>query len=373
MLWRGDYMLKRFEVTYFKNFANRIILDFTDVRDYRFNTCCIKDNLLNKIIIYGRNAVGKSNIGLALFDITTHLTDKNVSPGLYDHYLNADSSSDFAEFRYDFQFEQIGISYVYRKTAVNSLVYEELSIDGNKIFTYNFLKRKGDFTGLTAYVPSLNFEFREGNLSVLRYIVNNSKIEDIKPLSWLVRFVSNMLWFRSLDENRYIGYKTDSLDYLRFIFEKSNMKEFEKFLHKSGVDETLIAMENPSGEKVLYFNKKKPLPFLKTASNGTKALYTLFYWLKTSNELSLLFIDEFDAYYHVELSETIVKMLETQQNYQTILTSHNTNLLSNRIMRPDCYFILTPDKLVSFANATDRELREGHNLEKLYVSGEFDE
>jgi hypothetical protein len=66
-------------------------------------------------------------------------------------------------------------------------------------------------------------------------------------------------------------------------------------------------------------------------------------------------------------------MLETQQNYQTILTSHNTNLLSNRIMRPDCYFILTPDKLVSFANATDRELREGHNLEKLYVSGEFDE
>ena len=86
-----------------------------------------------------------------------------------------------------------------------------------------------------------------------------------------------------------------------------------------------------------------------------------------------MFIDEFDAYYHYELSESIVKLLEKMTNTQVILTSHNTNLLSNRIMRPDCYFILTKDKLTSLVNATDRELREGHNLEKLYMSGEFDE
>ena len=36
----------------------------------------------------------------------------------------------------------------------------------------------------------------------------------------------------------------------------------------------------------------------------------------------------------------LVKQLE-RKNYQTVLTSHNTNLLSNSIMRPDCYFILT--------------------------------
>ena len=64
-------------------------------------------------------------------------------------------------------------------------------------------------------------------------------------------------------------------------------------------------------------------------------------------------------------------MLEKMTNTQVILTSHNTNLLTNRIMRPDCYFILTKDKLISLANATDRELREGNNLEKLYMSGEF--
>ena len=72
-----------------------------------------------------------------------------------------------------------------------------------------------------------------------------------------------------------------------------------------------------------------------------------------------------------QMRESIVMLLEKMSNTQIILTSHNTNLLTNRIMRPDCYFILTKDKLTSIVNATDRELREGHNLEKLYMSGEF--
>ena len=80
--------------------------------------------------------------------------------------------------------------------------------------------------------------------------------------------------------------------------------------------------------------------FFKVASSGTKALYTFFYWYKTSADVSLMFIDEFDAFYHYELSETLVDLLEHKSGFQTILTSHNTNLLSNRIMRPDCYFIL---------------------------------
>jgi len=365
-------MLKCFEVQGFKNFANRIILDFTDVRDYQFNLNCVKNGLLSKMIVYGKNAVGKTNLGLALFDITAHLTDMHVTPGLFDFYLNADGNISYAEFRYVFQIEQYEISYMYRKTDIRDLIYEELTIDGSLIFSYDFITLQGDFTGLKRYAPTLNFEFREKNLSVLRYIVNNSKTEDIILLTKLTRFISRMLWFRSLDENRYIGYKTDSKDYYKYIFDGNNLKEFENFLHKSGIEETLIAIENPSGEMALYFDRKRPLPFFLTASNGTKALYSIFYWLKTSDELSFLFIDEFDAYYHVELSETIVEMLEEQRHFQTILTSHNTSLLSNRIMRPDCYFILTPEKLVSFANATKRELREGHNLEKLYISGEFD-
>jgi hypothetical protein len=181
-----------------------------------------------------------------------------------------------------------------------------------------------------------------------------------------------MLWFRNLDENRYIGYKTKSNDYYDFIFDDGMLKELEAFLRRAGIKERLVVRMDVDGTKRLYFDQELQLPFFKVASSGTKALYTFFYWHKTATDVSLMFIDEFDAFYHYELAETIVGILERTSVFQSILTSHNTNLLSNRIMRPDCYFILTKDRLTSFANATKRELREGHNLEKLYMSGEFD-
>jgi hypothetical protein len=98
-------MIKKFETIGFKNFENKVVLDFSDIRDYKFNTDCIVNNLLSSIIIYGKNGVGKSNLGLAMFDIVTHLTSKNISPGLYDYYLNSNQSSGEAEFRYIFQFD----------------------------------------------------------------------------------------------------------------------------------------------------------------------------------------------------------------------------------------------------------------------------
>jgi hypothetical protein len=212
----------------------------------------------------------------------------------------------------------------------------------------------------------------------LKYALNNTALDPEHPLYKMMRFISKMLWFRNLDENRYIGYKTSSQDYAKFMLDnKPLLSEFGALLRNAGVDVNLAAEKDFDGVKRLYaspsYSKSGRLPFFETASSGTKALYAFFYWIKTSPEISLLFIDEFDAYYHYELSETLVKLVETLEDTQVILTSHNTNLLTNRIMRPDCYFILSQDRLSSFADATPRELREGHNLEKLYMGGEFDE
>jgi AAA15 family ATPase/GTPase len=364
-------MLKQFSVDGFKNFENKITIDFSDIRDYKFHPECVTEGLLNTAIIYGKNSTGKSNFGLALFDIVSHLTMNNVTTGLYDYYLNANNKKRIANFEYIFEFGEDEILYTYGKSEKNELLTETLLLNGTVMFN-NIDGLTNNKEGVIKLAPTLNWE-QVTTSSDLKFFMYNSSLDTIHPLNKMMKFVRNMLWFRSLDENRYIGYKEKSSDYFTFILEnKQYIDEFNVLLKQSGIDEPVTAKKDTDGETRLYFNSERPLPFFKVASSGTKALYTFYYWYKTAPDVSFMYIDEFDAFYHYELSETIVSMLENMSGFQKILTSHNTNLLSNRIMRPDCYFILTKDKLTSFANATERELREGHNLEKLYMSGEFD-
>lgn len=363
-------MLKLFEVSGFKNFKDTVRLDFSDVRDYKFNTHCVSDGLIGKAIIYGKNSIGKSNFGLALFDIVSHLSSKNVTPNLYDYYLNVANLNDFAAFHYVFQFGDNILDYCYHKDENQTLIYEKLILNDKLLYEYNYQKGRGTTSGIKELAPTLNWAFQDTDC-ILKYVVNNTVLDNQHPLRCMMRFVNNMLWFRSLDENRYIGFKSKSNDYYDFMFEEATLREFETFLHASGIEDGLTVRMNADGKKVLYFDTETPLPFFRVASSGTRALYTFFYWYKTAKDVSLMFIDEFDAFYHFELAESIVSILEKMPNTQVILTSHNTNLLSNKIMRPDCYFILTKDKLTALVHATTRELREGHNLEKLYMSGEF--
>jgi len=379
-------MLKRFSVEGFKNFEKKVSIDFSDVRDYKFHPECVTNGLLNTAIIYGKNAVGKSNFGLALFDIVSHLTMNNVTPGLYDYYLNVNNKNGYAEFEYVFQFGEDEILYKYRKKSNQAIYSEYLELNSKPLFRSN-----DDMNGMlgTSMIsedffnygvpstsdsrPMINLGQYRGE-SLLKYILYNTAINEKLPLKQMNEFINNMLWFRSLDENRFIGYKEKSRDYLTFIFEKKEyIEEFNDLLKQSGVGGSVLAKTDADGETRLYFdtNTSWLMPFMKVASSGTKALYTFYYWYKTAPNVSFMYMDEFDAFYHYELAETIVMMLEKMSGFQKILTSHNTNLLSNRIMRPDCYFILTSNKLTTFVNATERELREGHNLEKLYMSGEF--
>ena len=84
----GDNMLVKFSVSNYKNFQDPISIDFTATHDYKFNTKCVHNGLLSKIIIYGNNASGKSNFGFALFDIVGLLTDKNTDPKQKDQHLS---------------------------------------------------------------------------------------------------------------------------------------------------------------------------------------------------------------------------------------------------------------------------------------------
>lgn len=153
------------------------------------------------------------------------------------------------------------------------------------------------------------------------------------------------------------------------------LRALEDFLNSMRVECKLVLEKLPDGQKELYFAHEKLVPFYENASSGTLALVNLYRRLIPKVwDASFIYLDGFDAFYHYEMAENVIKFFKKRYpRCQMIMTSHNTNLMTNRLMRPDCMFILSRRRtLTALCNATSRELREGHNLEKMYISGEFE-
>ena len=71
----------------------------------------------------------------------------------------------------------------------------------------------------------------------------------------------------------------------------------------------------------------------------------------------------------MDINEIIEKLKET--GVQFILTTHNTAVITNDLLRPDCYFLMGKKKIQSLSKSTSKELREAHNIEKMYKAGSF--
>ena len=353
----GDNMLVKFTVENYKSFSKPITLDFTETHDYKFNNQCVKNGLLSKIIIYGANSSGKSNFGFALFDIVGLLTDKNSDAGQNDAatFINADSDSNVAKFAYVFKKQNDIIRYAYHKKAPKDITYEELYINETKVFSYDFEAKKFDLVRMDLInADSLNFEYFENNFPILRYVANNTTQPEQSYVKFIMHFVSHMLWFRSLKDNGYIGLTTGAESLSAWIAENNLVKDFQLFLRELAGIETdidVVQINHPTPTKVLVEKHKNAnFAFEQTASSGTKALELLFYWRRRFNEVSFLFMDEFDAYYHFDLGRNVIKDIINLDNVQAVFTSHNSYLASNDLLRPDCYYTLEDGKLTSFAD-----------------------
>jgi AAA15 family ATPase/GTPase len=123
-------VLAKIEITNFKSFNENFIFDLSETSSFNFNPECIKNKIVNKAIIYGQNGCGKSNLGFAIFDLVSHLTDKQTREEYYQNYLNANSNEKVATFKFTFKFDDNLVEYIYSKTEYKMLKSEKLSING---------------------------------------------------------------------------------------------------------------------------------------------------------------------------------------------------------------------------------------------------
>ena len=247
------------------------------------------------------------------------------------------------------------------------------------MFDYSFVSKTGQFNHLELIdANNLNFDYFNGNLSVLRYIANNTSQQDGSLIKQLMDYVNHMLWFRSVHAKEYIGFRTGTENLEDWIISNHAINEFATFLRQMGdINVQLEVSEgnsNGSTNRPILVEKHKTraLRFPSVASSGTQALELLFYWNSIFSEISFLFIDEFDAFYHFSLSMAVCKKLFALCNTQVILISHNTYLMTNDLLRPDCNFIINNNEIKALCDCTEKELRWGHNIEKMYRGGAFE-
>lgn len=381
-------MLKRFEVKNYKNFCENIVVDFSKVGGYQFSTECIANQMLGKILIYGRNATGKTNLGRAFLDITSNLSGIRYLRTQTGIYMNADSAEKTSEFKYVFQFGEKEVIYHYRKYSENQIYDEELYLNNQKIFYYNFQTKENDFNHLDLLdadkiVTDRYLQAEDGNegkeegelqtLSFLRWLINNTALHNDSVLLKMDDYIKRMTML-TVGSGEIIRPRRAYDSFFEALENNDTLKDFEDFLNAMGVACELVLKQLPDGQKELYFKHENLVPFYETASSGTIALMNLYRRLELGKGLTFLYIDEFDAFYHYEMSENVIKFFKAKYpECQVIMTTHNTNLMTNRLMRPDSLFILSrKGRITALCDATQRELREGHNLEKLYISGEFE-
>ena len=364
-------MLTRFEVENYRVFKTRTVFDLSKTKNYEFNSECIRGGLVNKGMVYGKNGCGKSNLGLAIFDLVSHLTDKEYV-AFHPFYLHADLPEETAKFRYVFSFDGNVVEYIYEKKAVDQITYERLMINKEEVVNY----RIGSplITTLKG-TESLKKDISESKISSLKYIKANAVLnsdETNRVLNQFFDFVDNMLFFRSVENFAYIGYEKGQKGIFQDIIEKNHVTEFEQLLNEAGVSCKLSVIDLNGQKDIAISFENTQIRFWDIASSGSKILALFYFWLQRldTTGVSLVFIDEFDANYHYELSQLVVKKLK-KTTAQVILTTHNTSLMTNELMRPDCYFLMESGKITPFCDMTEKELRFAHNIEKMYRAGAF--
>ncbi|WP_019967642.1 AAA family ATPase [Segatella maculosa] len=364
-------MLIKFAVANYRGFNDKVAWSLNRPSNYSFNTFAIKDGIVKNGIVYGPNGSGKSNFALALFDIVNHLSQRWKKADYYDNFVYAGSEQPLVHFHYTFKFGEDELDYTYQKDANGKIKAEELSLNGEGVFV-----RKGKEFSINDKEFPMDDAVKKGlaenanDISVVNFLLTSYPLPEKHYLIRLQTFVNSMLWFRCLETREFIGLVTAPVNLDEFIISKGLVNDFSDFIKR--VSEQSFDFIPPSeGDKVLLcsFDAKK-VPFDKIASTGTLALMLLYYWIKQMSSASFVFIDEFDAFYHYRLSYEVCKLLFSL-DCQAFTSSHNTYLMSNDLLRPDCNFIINNNKIKPLNECTNKELRFGHNIEKLFRGNAF--
>lgn len=339
-------MLKAFSV---RNYRDRqdLFIDLSVSRDYAFSTECISRHggIVKTGLVFGANGSGKSSLFTAIHDLAILLApakDKSIdgakpATGRFAHVL---------------AFEADEVAFVYERRN-GRLIHEELTLNGRLM--YRIAEGRAELDGLRAFHPSVKLpDVPSDDRPFLLTLSESSDWARRTHAGKVVRFAEGMtLWTAS---DRTCGpVDLSPAGAARFVREQNLEEKFFAFLTSLGVEFECDGMES----------------FIETASSGMKRMLSCFVLTNNLSRTTLILADDFDVNLASGVPEAIFQRLR-RNGVQCLMSSHRTSLLTHFLVRPDVCFKVRKGRATCFSDLTDREIRYGNNLEKLYLSGEFD-
>ena len=205
-------------------------------------------------------------------------------------------------------------------------------------------------------------------------ILDMSKTHNFRtdePIGVVLDFAYHSLYYVAMwRKDTHIGMIENNDNVEEYIIQNDMVDDLNRFLADICDSDTVLAVRD--GHLVIVRDKGN-VPFDTGASRGIMIMCRMYTWLRRcKNREALIFFDDFDDMFDYRTAEKAIRCIISQIKAQCLFVTHNTGLASNEFLRPDCCFLMNKGNLSSFSSLTDKDIRRGHNLEKMLREGEFD-
>tara|TARA_R110002096_G_C14600434_1_gene722657 strand:- start:526 stop:1806 length:1281 start_codon:yes stop_codon:yes gene_type:complete len=360
--------------------------------------------LLKSKAIYGANASGKSNLFKALEAFKVIISrsvssEKVLSWKIAPFKLNKKSSESPTFFQ--IQFLKEDTIYRYGFVSDKEKIHSEWLFKKVDRETPLFTREGSDFDFNKA-------QFSEG--SIMKGILKESEDNKTSPTYLFLTFIAKVL--KGTISTELVNFITKKIVLVSGLDTEKNTKNAEEYIENKENREILVNLvkaadmgindvnyfdfnegkkdKNIKNEKDIYVYAIKQsyddnnelsgyeiMGMNKEESKGTQKMFELApYIINCLNEGGILFIDEFDSRFHSLLTKKIVELFNSKTNNkgQLIFITHDTNLLSSKLLRRDQISFANKDKYGSshfYSLAEFKGVRSLTSYENDYMHGKF--
>ncbi len=366
-------MLTKIELYNFLSFKGKTEIDFTKTNYKYFEDTHTKNGITKGAVFVGGNAMGKSNILKSLKVLSDMLYSEDFFK--YAHrYKSLLTDETYFYIKCSFLINDNTIEYYIKYDVETKIIKETLDINNTTV-----LSRLGDNAEL--FLEEGKEELFDKSTVVkdilfLRTHYYNTKFNNNTLIQEFMVKLNNLLFI-----DQHIGVISGL--YLKDLDINEDLNDekvliLNKFLEEINYNFRVeIKKSELSSEVVTYMRRidtKFALPIALESRGNQVILQTVLPFIHAINNDSILIIDEFSSGFHNELEEKLIRFfLENTKEGQIFITTHSTNILSNKLLRPDQMFSV--DYSVESGSTIKRfsveQPRLSQNTEKMYESGVF--